>query len=268
MDAPQDTTIFRFLNTTQGTFQSMPLSTSGHMLKCIIAAKFNHSEPSGWPILQIRRSGNVTAMTQSEPKPSGYLNVFEYETLSADIQPRDIVRIWYNPESSGQRYLLAHLTVTEASVSKPLMYANVSNNITNVSTPRDVATEGNEPVSSSDDTTTNIAISTTTLRFRKQPVVAITGGVFGTLVVLSLMAVLIITVVLTYRCRGKTNSSTTPSTAEVNNTLQIHTLENIEMDTNEAYIANNLPTEPNIAYGHMHVTSKGTMPQDYDYVVV
>ena len=262
VDAPRDNTIFRFLNTTQGTFQSMPLSTSGDTLKCIIGTKFNHSDPSGWPILQIRRRGNVTAMTQLEPRPTGFLNVFEFETLSANIQPGDVVRILHNPESRGQRYLLAFVTVTESS--KPLIYVNVSNNITIVSTPRDIATEGNEPVSSNDDTTTNIAISTTTLR--RQPVVVITGGVFGTLVILSLMAVLIITVVLTYRCRGKTNSSTIPSTAEVNNTLQIHTHEKIEMDTNEAYITNNFPTEPNIAYGH--VTSKGTMPQDYDYVVV
>ena len=246
----------------------------------IIAAKLNHSDPSGWPVLQIRRRNNTsgfisTSMTMLEPRPTGYLNVFEYEPLSVDIQPGDVVRIRI-PESSGQRYLLAYLT--EASVSKPMVHANISIDSTTVTTPKTV-TASDGPVSSIDSTSVNIPGTTTVTTLETvtlsngpvssnggQAVVAIAGGVFGTLVVLTLLAVLIITVVLTYRCRGKTNSSTTPNTAEVNNTLQTHTHEKIEMDTNEAYITNNFPTEPNIAYGH--VTSKGTMPHDYDYVVV
>ena len=119
VDTPRDNTIFSSLSFTQNSIRSMPLSVSGNLIKFIIAAKFNHSDPSGWPVLQIRRRGNVTAMTRLEARPTGYLNVFEYETSPVDIQPGDVVRI-NNPESSGQRYLLAYLS--ELSVSTPLVY--------------------------------------------------------------------------------------------------------------------------------------------------
>ena len=233
VDAPRETTIFKFLNTTQGTFQSMPLSTSGDMLKCIIAAKFDHSEPSGWPMLQIKRSGNVTAMTQSEPKPSGYLNVFEYETLSADIRPGDVVHVWYNPESRGQRYLLAYVTVTESSVSKPLVYFNVSNNNTMHITPTRTVTSNkpyrtNSPTinSSTKPNMVSSVTSTTTLSVA-DPVTAIVGGVLGTLMVLMLLAFMIIIVFFIYK-HVRNEKQFSPNTSRTaNNRIHIGAFDNV-----------------------------------------
>ena len=62
----------------------------------------------------------MTALTCDEPKPSGYLNVFEYEL----IQARDVVHIqvpWpSSPETS--KYLLAHL-----GASQPMVYIDITN---------------------------------------------------------------------------------------------------------------------------------------------
>ena len=58
-------------------------------------------------MLQIRRididSFNVTVMTQLEQRPTGSLNVFEYELLSVDIQPGDLVRIQNIESEHGKR---------------------------------------------------------------------------------------------------------------------------------------------------------------------
>ena len=59
-------------------------------------------------------------MTELEPRPTGYLNVFEYELLSGDVQSGDVVRIL--AQSYGQRYLLAYQT----NLFQPQVYVNVS----------------------------------------------------------------------------------------------------------------------------------------------
>ena len=154
VDAPRDDMISESLRFTQINIpsESIPLSVSGSSIKFIIAAKFNHNAPSGWPILKIRRRGNVTAMTQLEPRPTGYLNVFEYDTLSVDVQPEDVVGIRI-PESSGQRYLLAYLS--KPSVSKPMVHANISIDSTTVTTPESV-TVSDGPVSHNDAKTVQL----------------------------------------------------------------------------------------------------------------
>ena len=129
VDAPTDPFISTTLNVTQDflmTTQSRPLNETGCHIKFAIAAKFNHSAPSGWPVLQIRRrvgdnTFNTLVMTELEPRPTGYLNVFEYELLSGDVQSGDVVCIRAQ-SYYGQRYLLAYQT----NLFQPQVYVNVS----------------------------------------------------------------------------------------------------------------------------------------------
>ena len=92
---------------------SMPLNVSGQLMKVVIAAKFNHSASSGWPLLQVRRrvgnDSNVTIMTTVEPTSTGYLNEFEYK-LSANIHLGGQVHIRNSlPLMEGSRLSLAYL---------------------------------------------------------------------------------------------------------------------------------------------------------------
>ena len=74
---------------------SMPLNQSGLLKKMIIAVKFNASAMCiGWPELQVIRNGRAYFSTNAmEPKPTGYLNVYEYDLLnrSLTIQAEDAI---------------------------------------------------------------------------------------------------------------------------------------------------------------------------------
>ena len=59
-----------------------------------------------------------------ELRPTGYLNVFEYDSLPADVQPGDVVCVV--PQSYGQRYLLAYQTLSNPL--PPQVSVNVSTN--------------------------------------------------------------------------------------------------------------------------------------------
>ena len=99
---------------------SMPFTQSGPLRKLIIAATFDVSMPVGWPELQIiRNASNGTAYINTiafatstsnvtaEPKPTKYLNVYEYNltTTNFTIQSGDILNIsWL----VGNRFSLAY----------------------------------------------------------------------------------------------------------------------------------------------------------------
>ena len=86
---------------------SAPLTQSGQLKKMVIAARFNASVQDGcWPKLQIIRefknsgisSVILYEITDSEPKPTGYLNFYEYDLTETnfDIQVGDRLNIsWY-----------------------------------------------------------------------------------------------------------------------------------------------------------------------------
>ena len=230
VDAPRDDTIFRSLRFTQNNVQSMrmPLSVSGSLIKFIIAAKLNHSDPSGWPILQVikRVSGgsNVTAMTQLEPRPTGYLNVFECGPLPANIQPGVIA---VSIVSTGQsRYFLAYLVESSSARVSLLVYVNVSNDNTVVTPPTTIKVE-TKLVSSTAPTTISLSThseSSDTSTTDPGSDSAIVGGLLGTLVmILILLVVLIIIfiVFLTYRHKQnmKQFSPSSAKTMPANNRL-------------------------------------------------
>ena len=83
---------------------SAPLTQSGQLKKMVIAARFNASvQDGGWPELQIIREFESSVMSSvifidSEPKPTGYLNFYEYDLTETnfDIQVGDRLNIsWY-----------------------------------------------------------------------------------------------------------------------------------------------------------------------------
>ena len=291
VDAPRDDSIHRSLRFRwQGTHLSMPLTGSGRLVRFIIAAKHDHSIPSGWPTLQVRRrvgnnSHKVVAMTTLEPRQTGYLNVFEYN-LSAEVQSGDVVCVLnHTPEpvteSSGQRYLLAYVRET----SKPMVSIEVSDNNQSITTLSMVTddcstvsntspkTYGGDHVTTAAAAVTNTAVElTTTMKLsssrRKQPVIAIVGGVLCILVVLILLTGVSTTLFVIYRHKNKSkDSSAIPihNFNEVSNTNTCAT-ECIEVDTNQAYFVNSVPTEPNVAYGTPPLL--GPKSLDYDYVVL
>ena len=64
----------------QAMSTSIMITQSGPLLRMIIVAEFNVTESFGWPELQIIRNetGIVFTTGDIQPKPTGYLNVYEY----------------------------------------------------------------------------------------------------------------------------------------------------------------------------------------------
>ena len=194
VDAPTDDFISRSLSTnaTQTYTQNMlfRIYAARNHTEFVIAAKFNHSTPSGWPVLQ---------MSQLELTPTGYLNVFkvEFSTVAASINVTDLLCLL----QLRQKYLLAYKT----NPLQPLVYyVNVSNDMAGFTIPTSStnapicitytseASTTKSPKSFIDETSTNINAS------------AITGGVLGTLVILIIFVVLIIIMFLIYQRKKST----------------------------------------------------------------
>ena len=102
---------------------NLQLTRSGCLKRIVIAAKFNAAARVGWPKLQIIRIGNngeygsdiiIFTTNMKEPRPTGYLNVYEYElNNSITVQVNDILAIsWHgNVSQTDQiRYSLAYYT--------------------------------------------------------------------------------------------------------------------------------------------------------------
>ena len=83
---------------------SMTVGKVGPLRKIVIAARFNISVAVGWPELQIIRTVSdeipkvAFTTNATEPKPTGYLNLYEYDLVAKnfDIQDGDTVNIsWH-----------------------------------------------------------------------------------------------------------------------------------------------------------------------------
>ena len=120
VDAPRDNRTynafdFRWTN----IIQTMAINNSGLLVKFFIAAKFDYTIPSGWPLLQIKRrihtndSSYLSQIfsTTMEPRPTGYLNVFEYDVqnMAFDVQHNDTIQVFWPPiMNASRRYSLAY----------------------------------------------------------------------------------------------------------------------------------------------------------------
>ena len=119
VDAPRDNRIYNSFDFRVITIQSMPINKSGLLEKFFIAAKFDHTIPSGWPLIQIGRRIHINdssyfsqvLSTTMEPRPTGYLNVFEYDlqNMAFDVQNDDLIQVfWLIDTNVSRRYSLAY----------------------------------------------------------------------------------------------------------------------------------------------------------------
>ena len=99
---------------------------SGRLRRIIIAAKFNATAHVGWPKLQIMRINlerniYIVASTTNttEPRPTGYLNVYEYVlNNNVTVNVNDMLAIsWHGDVNQPDqiRYSLAYYTDTSGS---------------------------------------------------------------------------------------------------------------------------------------------------------
>ena len=221
VDAPRDNRIHSTLDFRQNTTQSMQINKSGLLVRVLIAAKFDHTISSGWPVLQIRRalngdnSSHLTPInTSKEPRPTGYLNVFEYDMQAVrfEVQCDDSLRVYWPPKATpdGRRYSLAYLRESsEVMVSIEVQHQNQT-----LTTCHDSSVSTTIPpitIMGSSYSTTEIAVTTmassnssTKDLDRSGNVATIVGGVLCTIAVIILLVVLTIAVFLVYRSRNHT----------------------------------------------------------------
>ena len=143
-DASHESTGYRTFSPAQQTVHSVPINKSGNAVKLLIAARFNYSATYNsrfsqtftcssvsdsahppWPTIDIVRINGARTFPISichEPRPSGYLNVFEYE-LTGNVRVGDVVRIrvpWPHLQGTS-KYLLAYL-----NRSQPMVYIEIN----------------------------------------------------------------------------------------------------------------------------------------------
>ena len=119
INAPRDNSVHQLLSFSEDTTTVLLTSVESgytYLMSVTIAAKFNHTVPYGWPSLQVRRPSNNGSyvsvyVTESEPRSTGYLNVFEYD-LSDDefeLRPGEQIRLsWIIRSSNPARYSLGY----------------------------------------------------------------------------------------------------------------------------------------------------------------
>jgi hypothetical protein len=217
VDAPRDSS--NSFNFTPTTTQSMPIKESGLLVKFFIAAKFNHTIPSGWPVIQIRRTHannsndfSQVFSTTMEPRPNGYLNVFEYDVqnMAFDIQYDDIIRVFWPLDSNNlRRYSLAYFR--DGSNVMLSIEIDKNDSIT-LAVDDSISTHPSTPVDINDFTTNSVSLYDTmgtdgpeTSKKAQTQVAIIIGGVLCAMAAIILVVVLaIITVFVVIRCRNHT----------------------------------------------------------------
>jgi hypothetical protein len=159
---------------------SMPITRFGPVKKMVIAARFNISVPVGWPELQIIRRAsdgisNVAVTTSTiEPKPTGYLNLYEYDLTAKnfDIRVGDKLNItWHGNilQHDQIRFSLAYYSGTSPIIPMvSVVFGDYDSNITTfitstlglvTSTKSDI--DISEVVSDETSTTATVAMTST-----------------------------------------------------------------------------------------------------------
>ena len=158
VNAPRDSRISNSFNFRLTTIQSMPINEAGLLAKFFIAAKFNHTIPSGWPVLKIRRRVHASGLmevfsTTMEPRPTGHLNVFEYDVrnMAFDFHHGDLIRVFWPGDTNviSRRYSLAY-------------FRDTSNVMLSIEIGQTASTTPDDSISTSEPQTTMSVIEITT----------------------------------------------------------------------------------------------------------
>ena len=245
---------------------SMPLTQSGPLKKLIIAAEFDVTASAGWPELQIiRNAANhayvVFTTNTTEPKPTGYLNVYEYDISNdtVEINVGDVLNISWRTnsgQSDRNRFSLAYYNGTSSKIPMVSIVVGDCDSETNLLTLNSLyCEEDTESIVTNDKTSTiGTAIKSTVTN-------AVIGGVISCSLLL-LTVITIITVLVVRRNKKKSLNEEIHSEIQPTSVGEV----NIELDINEAYITNSIPTESNISYST--TAAHTTMPRDYDYIAL
>ena len=255
VDAPRNNRIHRTLDFRQNTTQSMQINESGLLMRFLIAAKFNHTISSGWPVLQIRRrkvlndnsSYEEQIATTQEPTPTGYLNVFEYDmqAMAFKVKHDDIIRVYWPPDATPNRsrYSLAYfrdssnvMVLIEIQHHNQTIITSQGNNFT---TKPLITTIGSSYSNTTEIIATTKVSTNSSMNSKDQDrpgnVATIIGGVLCTIAVLFIVYVVhTITVFVVYRYRNH-KKDTKHSLVATEETQHAH---NIELDSNQAYVTN------------------------------
>ena len=233
VDAPRDNSVHQLLNFSEdatAVLLTSPVKPGyTYLMRVTIAAKFNHAVPYGWPSLQVRRPSNNGSyvsvyVTESEPRSTGYLNVFEYD-LSDDefeLRPGEQIRLsWIIRSSNPARYSLGYYQASPMAFGVTELHQNGSVTTMSEINKSTCSSSHMSTAPPTDDTT----MLTTTMDAQKlkqsdETTIAIVGGVLCTMAVIILIVVLTITVFVVYRFKNHTKKFS-PST---NDTLHASVL--------------------------------------------
>ena len=246
----------------------------GFLKKIIIAARFNASVPVGWPEMQIMRIQNdgtsYIAFTTNtmEPKPTGYLNLYEYnlEYERPYIESGDRLDIVWHGDSHQTRFSLAYYN--GAYPDTPM----VSFVVGDCESETDIPNYEDELPSSGitgtqagtvieENNSTKLLVSTSTNQIEsntKLTMVSVSVVIVFSLSLIIVVVVILITFVHQKKHRSTEGSEVQPTRPDLG--------EIIEVDINVAYITqcHTILTEPNVAYSTPVVHS--TVSHDYDDV--
>ena len=219
---------------------SMPLTQSGPLKKLIIAAEFDVTASAGWPVLQIIRNATnhtyvVFTTNTIEPKPTGYLNVYEYDVSNDTVQINvgDVLNIsWRTNEeqSDRNRFSLACYNGTSSKIPMVSIVVGDCDSDTNLLTLNSLyCAEGSESTIISGKTSTIGTTSTYTLTMSNKftdaminmnqnssKLNAVIGGIISCYFLLIILLILVITCVIIKRRRKKFASINTVDSTEMN----------------------------------------------------
>ena len=277
VEAPRDESRSFIFSEIPHLETSMPLNQSGPLRKMIMAALFRVTASVGWPELQIiRRASNGTSFvafttSTTEPKPTRYLNLYEYNVAETTfyIRPGDLLNFSWQGDAELNHF-------------RPRRINRVRFNLAYY---RDGTPSGLPMVSivvgDCDSQTDqlmlnllnchngNISESTTIGIYNESKYELTNGVIIGVVTSCTLLLIMIITIsTMTALVMYWHKSTVKKSSTQENDSDEVYYASigevKIEMDKNEAY-ATCIPTESNVAYSLPKIHD--VPPNDYDYVV-
>ena len=255
---------------------NIPFTQSGPLRKMVITARFNVSAPVGWPELQILRNASngagtsyVVFTTTTEPTPTGYLNVYEYDLTATEFitQAGDVLNIsWRGDIRQGDqiRFSLAYYNNgTSPSIPMVSIVVGECTVTERSSTTTVVATEPlNTVKNSNNNRATNPNQGKTKSEADKSITTAVAIGVVSCSLLLVLFLITVVTIiyiVLRQRRKPKHSSLADSSVSmEANVAYGTHPPQVVDSTKSDT-----VPTEANVAYG-----THPPQVYDYDYVNV
>ena len=238
VNAPRDNRVYGHLTFSEDAATVLLTSPvkqgSVYLVRLAIAAKFNHAIPFGWPALQTRRlydNGSLLSLyiTKSEPRPTGYLNVFEYDLSDNgfELHPGEQIRLsWIPTTSNPARFSLGYYEGIQMALGLIKSQSVTTVSEINRSSSQPSTHHGSHMSTTpstglhSDTTMLTTKMGTQELKQSDETIITIVGGVLCTMAVIILLVVLTIAVFVVYRFRNHTKKFS-PST---NDTLHASVL--------------------------------------------